>query len=129
MISLRCYHLQGAASPLLKERNALVKRKKKPEHKTIQEFFYFLAFDESVLDQLLFPQCDEMLMKSCFPRGASASSLLTTFLSLLVSRTNASNCTTFSYGAVTNNAKLSLVSFIYSSVHSTLGLSHTFSVG
>lgn len=45
---------------------------------------YFLAFDESVLDQLLFPQCDEMLMKSCFPRGASVSSLLTTFLSLLL---------------------------------------------
>lgn len=54
-------------------------------------------------------QCDEMLMKFCFPRGVSAPSLLTAFLSLLVSRTNASNCTIFSCGAVTNNAKLSLI--------------------
>lgn len=75
-----------------------------------------------------FCQCDEMLMKFCFPRGVSALSLWTTFPSFLVSRTTASNCTIFSCGAVTNNAKLSLVSFIYSSVHSMLCLSHTFNV-
>lgn len=90
---------------------------------------YFLAFSEDALDQALLSQCAEMLMKLCFARGASASSLLTAFPSLLVSRTNASSCANFSCGAVTNNAKLSQASLIYSAGHSVLGLSHTFSIG
>lgn len=77
---------------------------------------YFLAFNEDVLGQELLSQCDEMLIRFCFSRGASALSLLTMFSGLLVSRKNYSNCTTFICGAVTNNAKLGLVLFIYSGV-------------
>lgn len=44
----------------------------------------FLDFNEGVLGQVLLSQCDEMLIRSCFSRGASAPSLLTMFL--LVSR-------------------------------------------
>lgn len=72
MISLRFYHLQGAASPLLKE---MLWWKEKPEHKILQGFFrswYFLAFNEDILDQACFSHCEEVLMMSCFPRGTSA---------------------------------------------------------